>query len=128
MVCTILVVFGLVIGILFLEETHEKKKDRRDPGLALGKYFLRKLSRTPKDDFDYSSLANVSVEETYALMIEGQSSHEASPRMSTASTTAPDPLDRSMDLEAITEKPKVSTLKALNKQVLLSILSYGLLA
>lgn len=38
--------FGVIIGLLFLEETHAEKKHRFDPGLALGKRLLGRLSRT----------------------------------------------------------------------------------
>ncbi|KAJ9138848.1 Major facilitator superfamily transporter [Pleurostoma richardsiae] len=41
---------GVVIGLLFLEETHEDKKMRRDPGLRLGKALVRLLSRSNRND------------------------------------------------------------------------------
>ena len=44
LVCASVVVFGLVIGILFLEETHEDKKDRRDIGLEMGRRVLQLLN------------------------------------------------------------------------------------
>lgn len=39
LVCNMVVVVGLVVGILFLEETHPDFKHRRDPGLELGRWF-----------------------------------------------------------------------------------------
>lgn len=38
------VVVGLIIGILFLEETHEEAKKRRDPGYELGRWLAAKIS------------------------------------------------------------------------------------
>lgn len=37
------VFIGVVIGVLFLEETHAKKKLRRDPGLELGNNLLSRV-------------------------------------------------------------------------------------
>ncbi|CAH2352227.1 uncharacterized membrane protein [[Candida] railenensis] len=39
--------FSLLCGILFLEETHEKFKYRKDLGVELGDIFLKKLGITP---------------------------------------------------------------------------------
>ncbi|KAG9236815.1 major facilitator superfamily domain-containing protein [Amylocarpus encephaloides] len=44
LVCTIIVSFGVLVGILFLEETHEEKKYRRDPGLETGKWLINKIA------------------------------------------------------------------------------------
>ncbi|KAF2675520.1 MFS general substrate transporter [Microthyrium microscopicum] len=40
LVCTACVAVSFIFGILFLEETHEEKKDRKDVGLTLGNWFL----------------------------------------------------------------------------------------
>jgi hypothetical protein len=50
LVCTVIVLCGLVIGVLFLEETHAEKKHRHDLGLEIGKWVLGKVRRcaTPK--------------------------------------------------------------------------------
>ena len=40
-----IVVFGVLIGILFREETHPEKKCRNHPGLEIGKQILSKISR-----------------------------------------------------------------------------------
>ncbi|KAK0643602.1 tetracycline:hydrogen antiporter-like protein [Cercophora newfieldiana] len=39
------VFIGLIIGVLFLEETHAEKKLRRDRGIELGNYLLSRISR-----------------------------------------------------------------------------------
>ncbi|EHL03037.1 putative Uncharacterized membrane protein [Glarea lozoyensis 74030] len=48
LVCTFIVSIGVVVGILFLEETHAEKKYRRDPGLEAGKWILQKISSCKK--------------------------------------------------------------------------------
>ena len=39
------VFIGVVIGVLFLNETHAEKKNRRDPGIDLGNYLLSRASQ-----------------------------------------------------------------------------------
>lgn len=41
--CAVCVVFGVAIGLLFLEETHQEKKSRRDVGVEAGSWILRRL-------------------------------------------------------------------------------------
>jgi hypothetical protein len=41
--CAVCVVFGVAIGFLFLEETHQEKKARRDVGVEIGSWILRHL-------------------------------------------------------------------------------------
>lgn len=44
LVCVVILCLGVAVGILFLEETHAEKKQRRDRGLKLGKFLLRKIT------------------------------------------------------------------------------------
>ncbi|KAK5110608.1 hypothetical protein LTR62_005647 [Meristemomyces frigidus] len=44
LVCAGVVIFSLIIGLLFLEETHEDKKERRDLGRELGDKIFGKCS------------------------------------------------------------------------------------
>lgn len=108
------------MGILFLEETHEDKKHRRDLGLELGQWILCKFCRRPEerisDKVGY-------FEETLSFLAEdehdqppGYRSTEASPRPSYAQVSSPEP-PRAMSLR-----------EALTPQVLLIIIGYGILA
>jgi hypothetical protein len=47
--CTAVVLFGLAVGILFLEETHEDRKYDRDCGREAGQWVLRKIWRQDAD-------------------------------------------------------------------------------
>ena len=47
LVCAAAVAFSLTVGLLFLEETHEDKKDRRDIGLDVGCWILNRFLRGP---------------------------------------------------------------------------------
>ncbi|KAK5126125.1 hypothetical protein LTR85_011480 [Meristemomyces frigidus] len=68
LVCAAVVAFSLTIGLLFLEETHEDKKDRKDIGREMGEWIMAHLGR--------ASVAPVSgrkpdyTEETLTLMME----------------------------------------------------------
>ncbi|EGD96878.1 MFS multidrug transporter [Trichophyton tonsurans CBS 112818] len=45
LVCVTVLLAGITIGILFLEETHAEKRHQRDRGRELGKYLVAKLFR-----------------------------------------------------------------------------------
>lgn len=129
-------VFGVVIGILFLEETHADKKNRHDPGLALGKCITRRFSRKRED------LKDDSISETSSLL----SRHESLPDYRTtenspvlSSTPAADmeaqPL---LDTDVVdnrlrsstkrTEKASIPAREAFTRPVIMNIVSYGILA
>lgn len=130
-------VFGVVIGILFLEETHADKKSRHDPGLALGKciaqYFSRKREELKEDD---------SASETSSLL----SRHESLPDYRTTenspllSSTPADDMEAQplLDTDVVddrlrastkrTEKTTVPAREAFTRPVIMNIVSYGILA
>lgn len=129
-------VFGVIIGILFLEETHADKKGRHDPGLALGKCITRRFSRkreVTKDD---------DASETSSLL----SGHEGLPDYRTtenspllSSTPAADmeaqPLLDADDVDnrlrsssERTEKARIPAREAFTRPVIMNIISYGILA
>lgn len=133
-------VFGVVVGILFLEETHADKKDRHDPGLALGKCISSRLHWARRRG-NQDGAATVS--ETSSLLghlddddIDSPPSYrtnENSPLLT--STPAADveaqPL---LDAEDVgnrlrtAEKPRLSAGQAFTKPVVMNIISYGILA
>lgn len=129
-------VVGVVIGILFLEETHADKKDRHDPGLALGKCITRHFSRKREE------LKDDNVSETSSLLSRHESlpdyrTTENSPLLS--STPAADmeaqPL---LDADVVdkrlrasterTEKVSIPAREAFTRPVIMNIVSYGILA
>lgn len=65
-VCVGFVVLGLTVGILFLQETHEDRREKRDVGLEVGKWILNSLRRKPSNDF--SSRKEGFLEETLTLV------------------------------------------------------------
>jgi hypothetical protein len=116
LVCVGVVIAGLITGFLFLEESHEDKKDRFDYGLELGKWILQCVSLTR------SKHRPGSLEEE-GLLTEKNSNNSATstPRLSLNSTG---------EIEIPLEKRDVSYTwrQMFSNQVLLLVLSLGLLA
>jgi hypothetical protein len=131
LVCTVIVSFGVVIGILFLEETHAEKKYRTDPGLESGKWILSKFSRCAESKSSRNEKI-ADLDEILSLLSgedqpPGYRTTEGSPNL--PSTPSPEPQE-SLDLNdlqiAPTSKPAAS--KAFTRQVILNIVGYGILA
>lgn len=132
-------VFGVVVGLLFLEETHADKKDRHDPGLELGKCIARHFTWATKKNAQ-------DVSETVSLLSHNDQppsyrTNDNSPQLS--STPAADVEQQSLlDAEVVgnrlrasadsrraqVEKPQLSARQAFTRPVIMNIISYGILA
>lgn len=129
----ICVMIGLVIGILFMEETHAEKKKRRDRGLELGNALLSWLQR--RTDKAKGKTTIKDAEEQPLLFETDESlpvylSTEESPSSPSASDACcrrtPDDLEARGNHGQKTEsKP---TGKIFTKPVVIIIASYGILA
>jgi hypothetical protein len=127
----VIVSFGVLIGILFLEETHAEKKHRHDPGLETGKWIISQLSRCA----DLKPSRNEKVDdpdEILALLNDddqppGYQTTDGSPVL--PSTPSPEPQE-SLDLNdaPLTARPNNAATKAFTRQVVLNIVGYGILA
>ncbi|KAF2138028.1 uncharacterized protein K452DRAFT_277718 [Aplosporella prunicola CBS 121167] len=134
LVCTTVVLCGLVIGLLFLEETHEDKKDRFDPGLECGKWILRKLRGRP-DDMALAAKAGY-IEQTCYLLAEdsedeqppGYHSTEGSPLLEASRFQAANASSIRSPPPRRSPQPKPSMRSAFTPQVILNIVGYGILA
>jgi len=130
LICAAVVLCGLVIGILFLEETHEKKKHRRDIGLELGRWLIRQVKRAKPDNFTYTKLGDAVFEEV-GLLVEdelppGYEVADGSPTSTASEIIVPPHQLLDADLELPQSQHSVQ--KAFTKQVMLNIVSYGILA
>ncbi|KAG8629004.1 hypothetical protein KVT40_002869 [Elsinoe batatas] len=132
LICCAVVIFCMIVGLLFLEETHEDKKDRRDIGLEVGDWLMHRLRRP----VIFNEKARM-IEEEYRLLRDSDSrsscdysSMDSSPALlpltiSTADLSSGGPAA----LEAGTSQGKaVVTTGTFTRQVLMIIISYGLLA
>jgi hypothetical protein len=131
LVCTSVVVFGVIIGIFFLEETHPDKKYKRDAGIEAGKRILRLLGRE-NDSHTIRSEKVVEASEVASLIDEhedlpGYQSTEECPRMSLPrQPEMRDPIRLDGELSMSREKPAIT--RAFTRQVVLNIIGYGILA
>ncbi len=130
LICAVVVLCGLVIGILFLEETHEKKKHRPDIGLELGRWLIRQVKRDKPDNFSYIKLGDAVFEEIGSPVEDelppGYEVADGSPT-STASEIIVSP-HQLLDTDLELPQSQHSVQKAFTKQVILNIASYGILA
>ncbi|SPN97692.1 related to E.coli tetracycline resistance protein TCR1 [Cephalotrichum gorgonifer] len=121
------VLCGLVVGILFLEETHAGKKSRRDAGVELGKRITQRLSEMmPCERTSRKAEKQPLLEDFDDELLPEYRSTENSPKLSSAPDTGlPEPLDLECQ-QNIPEPAKAQ--KIFTKPVILNIVSYGILA
>jgi hypothetical protein len=113
MVSAVVLVFGIANGILFLEETHEVLKHRRDPGRVLGERLVGVFSRKREDKSEESNGCS--------------SPREESERLLSASATNYNAMDTNQnDDEPIVKLPSLT--KTFTRPVVGLIISYGILA
>ncbi|KAJ4381799.1 hypothetical protein N0V86_003164 [Didymella sp. IMI 355093] len=128
-VCALVVIFGLAVGILFLQETHEDKKYDEDRGLEAGKWLLRKVWRSEQDaafnEKDASLDEMTSMLEDHDINTHAYRSTDSSPTLCSTRTSMSEPPAFSLDQE---KAPAPPVRQAFTKQVCLNILCYGILA
>ncbi|POS84818.1 hypothetical protein EPUL_004001, partial [Erysiphe pulchra] len=113
LICTIIIIFGVTIGILFFEETHRVKKYQRDPGLEAGKWLLKKISAS-KSMFISSTDDEVdNLHETTALL--------DTERRRNYSCSSTEPI-------MINTDDNHTVTRAFTKQVIINIACFGILA
>lgn len=116
-VCVVVLILGIIVGFLFLEETHPEKKLRRDHGLELGQWLVARfcgshveLPQEEKDDAD----------DHFDVPPPEYQSKESSPRLG---SVVSDDDDIEGQIKTQQESPKAFT-----KQVIFNIIAYGILA
>lgn len=129
LVCAVILACGVLIGILFLEETHEDKKGRRDVGLETGRWLLAKVWHDKSPSSELPKLFDANMEETQALLDEddappGYRTTEGSPRLPSSRARSPS----RDDLCTGAARHGLGVAKAFNRQVILTIIGYGILA
>ena len=133
LVCAAVLATGVLIGILFLEETHRDKKNRRDLGIVAGRRILSYFGHRQVPAFaEKPTYVNL---KDYDILVDdepppGYRTTEGSPRIpssraqsSNATRTGLKPFDRPLSVD----KPR-SVGKAFTKQVILNIIAFGILA
>lgn len=116
---------GLVVGILFFEETHAGKKNRRDAGVELGKRITNWLASTTGERRTKKAEKQPLLEPEFD-QLPAYRSTESSPQLtSTPESDSPEPLDLEGQQQA---SPEAGSQRIFTKPVILNIVSYGILA
>jgi MFS family permease len=129
LVCVVILFFGITIGVLFLEETHAEIRHKADWGRRLGDMILQKAFG---GSFGFSTDAksdNLIDGELFLVeedLPPGYRSTEGSPRISSVSNI--DMSSRSDVESRQSSKEGRGIIKIFDKQVILVIIAYGILA
>lgn len=123
LVCAGVVILGMIVGILFLEETHEDLKDRRDYGLDIGDWIL---------DFFRPNQLHEKAGETLALFEDAApdySSSQSSPLVNPILVgELPNEAQPVSSQPTCSRRRDAAVAKAFTWQVCLNIVGYGILA
>lgn len=127
--CAMIVAFGVIIGVLFLEETHELRKHQRDVGLEYGKWILSRFTRSSSPD-SLNKAGDANIEESRPLVEDelppGYRTTEGSPRDPSSRAQSPGSKTCLQDRGPVPKLPGVH--HAFTKQVVVNIVGYGILA
>ena len=134
LVCTVILAFGVLVGVLFFKETHEELKGRRDVGIEAGKWLLSRFQPKPADRVIMDKGSEANLQEHFTLLedeeppgyrtTEGSPHHPSTPSRSPNALPADAKTKRGRGL-----KSKVRGVKGtFTKQVKLNIAAFGLLA
>ena len=131
LVCAAIVAVGVLIGILFLEETHETQRHHRDRGIECGKRILQYFGKSPKPDL-FTKAGDANLEESRSLIEDeqppGYRTTEGSPRDPSSRAQSPDAVHSEFGLK---ERPGGKSRHAhavFTKQIVLTIAAFGILA
>lgn len=127
LVCAGVVIFGLIVGFLFLEETHQDRKYDQDCGCEAGQWILRKLWTRDAAFND----KDASLEEMRRMLQDGHDnppayrSTDSSPTLCSTRTSISEPPAFSLEKDM---SPVPTVRQTFTKQVCLNVLCYGILA
>jgi MFS family permease len=123
LICTMVLVCGIVVGILFLEETHAEKKHQRDYGREAGSWLIKRLRKEPRPAFiPITTLSDKALESMLDVRSASEDLPEAPPGYSMVN------LSENTESRIPEKKAKVPVTKAFTKQIIMIIFGYGLLA
>ncbi|PYI23874.1 MFS general substrate transporter [Aspergillus violaceofuscus CBS 115571] len=127
LVCVVVLSSGIIVGLLFLEETHPEKRNRRDPGLELGNWLVNKFKGSRVNLAEELDVKAETAGDDYFVYDDvpppEYRSAESSPRLGPMKES--DDLSTDDDIEGQMKGQKP---KAFTKQVIFNIIAYGILA
>ena len=134
LVCAVILVFGVVFGVLFLEETHEELKGRRDFGIEARKWLFRRLQTRKADQVFLDKAGEAHVQEHFALLEDeeppGYRTTEGSPHQPSTPSCSPSalPADAKVKYERRLKSKPRGVAQIFTKQVILNVAGFGILA
>ncbi|KAL4909861.1 hypothetical protein BDW74DRAFT_44967 [Aspergillus multicolor] len=131
LVCVVVLVTGVVVGLLFLEETHPEKKHRRDRGLELGNWLIGKCWGSRVQDADEQAVKADSADAGYfddydEITPPAYRSTETTPHLGPVKGN--EDISEDDDIEKQMTGQSSGKPKAFTKQVIFNIIGYGILA
>ncbi|KAI4154904.1 MAG: hypothetical protein LQ341_000272 [Variospora aurantia] len=133
-VCAMILMLGILVGILFLEETHQEKKYRRDIGLEIGRRLLGFFDLCGRRNPPIKCI-DANLEESRSLLEDepppGYRTTEGSPRYPSSRSLSPaaPPYSRSeARITGARKAPTVGMQKAFTRPVIVHIVGFGILA
>jgi hypothetical protein len=125
----ICVFMGVIVGVLFLEETHEEKKHKRDRGVELGKRLLSYFQRRKSTTGHGKSLEAEPLLDAGEQLPGYRSIDAALPLASVTPPSLQTPLDLENPVTTRMAAPETpSSSKIFTRPVVLIIITYGILA
>ena len=129
LVCAGILAIGVLIGVLFLEETHEIKKHERDRGRELGRWIVQQFKKPANPTF-FHKAGEANFEESRSLLEDeeppGYRTTEGSPL--DPSSRAQSPSTQRLGRVGKSSVKPGGVQKAFSKQIILIIIAYGILA
>ena len=128
LVCVVVLMTGIVVGLLFLEETHPEKKYRRDRGLELGNWLIgrcwgSRVQAAEEQDVKADSADAGYFDDYDEVPPPAYRSTETSPRLGPVREVDDLAVGDDIEKQMTGGKPKAFT-----KQVIFNIVGYGILA
>ena len=134
LVCAVILVFGVLIGIFFLEETHGELKGRRDFGIEARRWLVASLQTRKVDHVVVEKASEANLPEHFALLEDeeppGYRTTEGSPCQPSTPSCSPNalPADAKIQRSRQLQSKRRGVGRTFTKQVILNIAGFGILA
>lgn len=124
LVCFLVLLCGITLGILFLEETHSERRLRPDYGLQLGQWLVQRLSRSSRQRIALGD-EPAADGETYGLLEDDEI---PPPEYRTTENTPRQSSSEDLKLLGLEKQIAFKPQRTFTRQIILLIVNYGILA
>jgi MFS family permease len=133
LICVVILLCGITIGILFLEETHSEVKHRHDAGREAGQWILKNVKSLFGLKTEYVEIETID-KDAHMLMDDTASSYRSSASTPRMHASRPNSLPSSgsstprLSSSPYFERKRAMHQRTFSRQVILTIIAYGVLA